>query len=217
MKSLQKCCSWLHNATAGHHQNEIHWIPLCFNNCIQFSWTMGIVHDEKSPQKYREKESAREKSHKNLKNQSSIVWIDGQCAPEFHSNRYEYAVRFMLRTNCIATYTLVQTMKWTIKLDLRGYKWPFVYRIHCALPIHFCAVIFRIVFSVAERTLVSMPMDLASMQGSHKYHDIFIDCGLFAAFNAGQIWIFFIERWIRACVSNAAKSNKSIRYRRTNE
>lgn len=138
----------------------------------------------------RERAHAREKSHKNLKNQSTIVWIDGQCAPESHSNRYESAVRFMLRTNCIATYTLVQTMKWTMKLDLRGYKWPFVYRIHCALPIHFCAVIFRIVFSVAERTLVSMPMDLASMQGSHKYHDIFIDCGLFAAFNIGQIWIF---------------------------
>lgn len=85
--------------------------------------------------------------------------------------------------------------------------------IHCTLPMHFLLVSlfirwFRIVYSVWPSSVRLMPSGRPSMQGSHKYHDIFIDCGLFAVPCEFE-YIYRMCGWM--CVPQIA-SYKSIRY-----
>lgn len=81
------------------------------------------------------------------------------------------------------------------------------------LPMHFLLVSlfirwFRIVYSVWPSSVRLMPSGRPSMQGSHKYHDIFIDCGLFAVPCEFE-YIYRMCGWM--CVPQIA-SYKSIRY-----
>lgn len=79
------------------------------------------------------------------------------------SDCHLYATNFT-RTSCTYTHrdrygtsAPVQTMKWTIKLDLRGYKWPFIlhplYASHALFFIHILSLGVCAFFFVDDFTL----------------------------------------------------------------
>lgn len=192
-KSLQlitQCNSW-------RIRTFIQWIPLFFD--IQ---TLKLAKNNKRHTNWERKNAKWIR-----KTILRTLQMDGQCTSESQIRMRTKALPSIARISyalTAATYTatLVQTIKWTIKLDLRGYKWPFILpsivRFSCTFRmVNLCSLLsffqcgdFALSTVCIRKRTIWWQSGRQVCKGSPKYHDIFIDCGLFAVCVFANLNIF---------------------------